>query len=126
MRIKRIIPLGSLVFLSWFVLFSCAEKADENKPISKIKTEVEKMDTSQLKSMAKKYKDAILAKRKDVEKIAAELKEIPITEMLSEKAKLLKADMERLNKSAAAMMDRFQIYFQKLKEKGGDISGMEL
>jgi len=70
------------------------------------------------------YKKAIEAKEGDVEKLAAKLKDIPVTEMLGEKAKSLKVDMERLQQSVSALQERFQIYYDKLKEKGGDVSGL--
>jgi hypothetical protein len=31
-----------------------------------------------------------------------------------------------LNKSVSALKDRFQVYYDKLKEKGGDISGLNI
>ena len=70
--------------------------------------------------------DAIMAKKGDVDKLTAKLKEIPVTEMLGGEAKELKADLETLGKSLSALKDRFQVYYDKLKEKGGDLSGLEM
>jgi len=70
------------------------------------------------------YKKAIVAKEGDVEKLAAQLKEIPVAEMLGEEAKGVKADMEKLQQSVSALQERFQIYYDTLKEKGGDVSGL--
>ena len=106
------------------LLQACGKKADENKPVSQMQAEAEKMDANKLKSMAMAYQDAIVAKKADVEKLAAKLKEIPLTEMLGEKAKQLKADIENVNKSISSLKERFQIYYNKLKEKGGDLSGL--
>ena len=106
------------------LLPACGKKADENKPVSQAQAEAEKMDVNKLKSMAMAYQDAITAKKADVEKLAAKLKEIPLTEMLGEKAKQFQADIENVNKSISALKERFQIYYNKLKEKGGDLSGL--
>ena len=102
------------------------KKADENKPISEVKTEAEKMDAGQLRDMAVTYKEAIVAKKSEVENIAAKLKEIPVTEMLGEQAKQLKANIDNLTKSVDALKERFDVYYTKLKEMSGDSSGLEI
>jgi uncharacterized lipoprotein YehR (DUF1307 family) len=101
-------------------------KADEAKPVSEVKTEAEKMDTGQLRALAVTYKEAIVAKKAEVEKVAAQLKEIPVTEVLGEKAKQLKTNIDSLTKSIDALKERFDVYYAKLKEKSGDLSGLEL
>jgi hypothetical protein len=108
------------------VLFGCGKKADESKPISEVEAEAEQMDVGELRAMAMKYKDAIAAKEPEIKKLADKLKEIPITEMMGEDAKELQAEMKELNKSVSALKDRFQIYYNKLKEEGGDLSGLQL
>jgi len=126
MVVTRNIILYSLLVMGLSALFGCGKKADENKPIAEVKAEAEQMNTKELRAMALAYKEAIMAKRKDVDKLAASLKEIPVTEMLDEKAKKLKADSNSLNKSISALTERFRIYYNKLKEKGGDVSGLKL
>jgi len=116
-----------LLVLWAFTIAGCGgKKADETKPISEVKTEAEKMDAGQLRSMAMTYKEAIVAKTDEVEKIAAKLKEIPVTELLGEKAKQLKTDIDSLTKSIDALKIRFDVYYAKLKEKSGDLSGLQL
>jgi Fe2+ transport system protein B len=101
-------------------------KADENKPVSEVKTEAETMDTGQLRAMALTYKETIAAKKGELEKLAAQLKEIPVTELLGEKAKQLKTNVDSLTKSIDALKQRFDVYYAKLKEKSGDLSGLQL
>jgi ATP-dependent Clp protease ATP-binding subunit ClpA len=115
-----------MLTMSVLFLFGCGKKADENKPISEVKAEAEKMSAADLKAIAMKYKDAIEAKKADVEKITAKLKEIPVTQMLGEQAKQLKGDIDNLNKSVTALRERFQIYYDQLKTKGGDLSGLQI
>lgn len=115
-----------LLVLCSLTLFGCGKKADESRPVSEVKAEAEKMDVEQLRSMALKYKDAIMSKQDEIAKIGAELKKIPVAEMLGNEAKGLKADIESLTKSVSALKERFQVYYDKIKEKGGDLSDLKL
>ncbi len=101
-------------------------KADENVPVTEVKTEADKMDVSQLRAAALTYKEAIVAKKAELDKLAAQLKEIPVTDLLGEKAKQLKTDVDNLTKSVDALKERFDVYYAKLKEKSGDLSGLQL
>jgi len=101
-------------------------KADESTPVSEVKTEAETMDTAQLRAAALAYKETIVAKKAELEKLAAQLKEIPVTDLLGEKSKQLKTDAGNLTKSIDALKERFGVYYAKLKEKSGDLSGLEL
>ncbi len=118
--------LCCLIALCLFAILGCGKKADENKPISEVKAEAEKMDTDGLRAMAMVYQKAITAKNSEVEKLTAKLKDIPVTEMLGDEAKELKADVDNLNKSISALKERFEVYYQKLKEQGGDLSGLQV
>ena len=106
------------------VLFGCGKKADESKPISEVKAEAEQMDVDELKAMVIKYKNAIFAKEPEIRKLTDQLKEIPVAKMLGPEAKEIKAELEALNKSVSALNKRFAVYYNKLKEKGGDLSGL--
>ena len=126
MKIVRNAVICCLIALCLFAILGCGKKADENKPISEVKAEAEKMDTDGLRAMAMSYKEALAAKSGDLEKLTAKLKDIPVTEMLGEEAKNLKADMVNLEKSISALKERFEVYYQKLKDAGGDLSGLQL
>jgi molecular chaperone GrpE (heat shock protein) len=124
MKIVRNAILCCLLALCPFAILGCGKKADEDKPLSEAKAEAEKMDTDGLRAMAMAYKEAIEAKKGEVEKLTAKLKDIPVTETLCEEVKKLKADIENLNKSISALKERFEVYYQKLKAEGGDFSGL--
>ena len=126
MKTVKLITFYCSLTLCALALVGCGKKADENKPVSEVKAEAEKMSAEKLRDMALAYKDAIEAKRGDVEKITAKLKEIPVTQMLGDEAKGLKADIDDLNKSVSALKKRFNVYYSKLKEKGGDLSGLKI
>jgi uncharacterized lipoprotein YehR (DUF1307 family) len=107
-------------------LAGCGKKADENKPIAEVQAEADKLNVEQLKTKAIEYKDAIVAKKAEIEKVAAKLKEIPVTEQLGAEAKTLQTEIANLNKSVTALTERFQVYYNKLKEMGGDVAGLEI
>lgn len=108
-------------------LGGCGKKADDTeKPIADVQAEADQMDVEQLKAKAMEYKDAIMAKKAEIEKVAAKLKDIPLTEQLGTEAKALQNDIADLNKAISNLSERFQIYYSKLQEKGGDVSGLEL
>lgn len=122
----RSVTIYCLVCLLILSMAGCGKKADEDKPIGEVKAEADKMSIDELRDIALKYKDAILAKQSEIDKVMAQLKEIPITKTLGEEAKGLKADIENLTKSTNALKERFQIYYNKLKEQGGDVSGLKI
>jgi hypothetical protein len=126
MKIVRNAVICCLIALCLFAILGCGKKADENKPISEVKAEAEKMDTDGLRAMAMSYKEALTAKKSEVDKLAAKIKDIPVAEMLGQEAKDLKADLANLEKSASAIQERFKVYYDKLKGKGGDLSGLEI
>jgi len=51
----------------------CGKKADEDKPIGEVKAEADKMSIDELRDIALKYKDAILAKQSEIDKVVAHI-----------------------------------------------------
>ena len=68
----------------------------------------------------------IMAKQKEAAKLAEEIKAIPVSEALGEKTKELKAKVEKLEKDLKPLAEHFEAYLAELKEKKGDVSGLEL
>src|SRR4030042_429828 len=101
MKTKMTTFLWGLLGVCLLVIIGCGKKADENKPISEVKAEAEKMSTADLRTTAMSYKGAVEAKGKEVEKLAAKLKEIPVAEMLGKEAKALKTEMKNISKSVS-------------------------
>jgi len=126
MKTVRDVTFYFLLVLCSLVLLGCGKKADEDKPLSEVRTEAEQMSVEKLRSMAMKYKEAIVAKSGELEKVMGELKDIPIAEKLGTEAKELTTEIENLSKSVSALKERFEVYYQKLKDKGGDLSGLEI
>jgi uncharacterized lipoprotein YehR (DUF1307 family) len=130
MKQLKTITLYCMVALLAVSLIGCGGggggKVDETKPLDEVKAEAEKMNAVKLEAMATKYKEAIMAKQKDIEKVMAKIKDIPVLEQAGEEAKGLQADLLELNKSLQNLKARFQVYYNKLAEKGGDTSDLEL
>ena len=108
-------------------LLGCGKKAaDETKPVSEVKAEAEKMSVADLRAMAETYRDKIMAKKGELDTLVKKLADIPLAEKLGEEAKAIQADMGDLSKAIQALTERFKVYYDKLKEKGGDLSGLEI
>ena len=115
-----------LLVLCILAVAGCGKKADENKPLSEVTAEAEKMNADQLRAMAVKYKEAITAKKEEIEKVAGKLKDISITEKLGAEAKELTTEIGNLTKSVSSLKERFEVYYKKLKEVGGDLSDLKV
>jgi hypothetical protein len=128
MKTVKLVTILCLLAVWALAIGGCGggKKADASKPISEVKAEAEKMDAGQLRNMAMTYKEAIEARKADMDKVAAKLREIPITKMKGDKAEQLRKEIETLTTSISALTERFEVYYNKLKEKGGNLSGLEL
>lgn len=144
MKFEKRNVVSCLLIFSLFLAVGCGKKPEEGtppstpapqtqavgvnieKPVPEVQAEAKTMSVDSLKATALKYKEAILAKQGEVEKLAAKIKEIPITEALGQEAKTLKTDLQNVETSLKALKDRFQVYYDTLKEKGGDVSGLTL
>ena len=120
------VVLGCLLITCTLVVLGCGKKADESKPISEVKAEAEKMSADDLQAAAESYMDAALAKKGEIEKLTAKLKEIPIAQMAGDEAKKIKTEVDAVTKSLSALKERFQVYYDKLKEKGIDVSALKI
>lgn len=97
---------------------------DMAKPISEVQAQAEGMSVESLKATVFKYRDAIVAKQADLDNLTAKIKDIPVTQALSQEATTLKTDLQNLQTSVSALKQRFQVYYSTLKKKGGDVSGL--
>jgi hypothetical protein len=94
--------------------------------VADVQAEAGKMNVDQLKAKAIEYKNLIVAKKATIETLAAKLKAIPLTQQMSPEAKGLQTDIAAMNKSVSALTERFNVYYNKLKIMGGDVSSLQL
>jgi ABC-type transporter Mla subunit MlaD len=125
MLIVSLLVAGSLALTGCGKSDSASQEVDETRPIAQVKADAAQMDVQQLRSVAMKYKEALTAKNVEIKKLVDSLAKVPLTEKLGEEAQAITADIENLKKSANALMERFQVYYDAVKAKGGELKGLE-
>jgi hypothetical protein len=118
-------PAESAVADTAAAVSSAAVEVSDSKPIADVKAEAEKLDVAKLREIALAYKDAMMAKDGELKKLAEQLKAIPLAEKMGAEAKGLQSDMAAATASVSALLERFNIYYNKLQAMGGDVSGLE-
>ena len=137
MKAVKNFTLLSLLILGSLVILGCSEKkqepapptgvsVEENKPLSEVKAEADKMTVEQLRAAALKYKAIIETKTAEADKLAKDLMKAALADKSETEVKQLNARMAEINKSAEALAERFEVYYKKLEEKGGDMSGLKM
>ena len=96
---------------------SSSTAIDENKPIDQVAADAAKMGKAELQTMVTKYEAAIAEKGKELEALQAKVKEIPITEMMGDKAKALKNDVSKITASMSKLKDQMAAYAKELAAK---------
>ncbi len=100
------------------VLAGCGGSGiDENKPVNQIAADANKMSQAELQKMVSKYEAAIAEKGKEIEALTAKVKEIPLTELMGDKAKALKGDISKVTTSLGKLKDQMAVYAKELAAK---------
>ncbi len=122
----------SLLVVCCLVVFGCGKKegagddtSTENKSASKLEADAGKMDADQLRAAALKCKASIDANIAKSGKMAQDLMKALGADKTDEKTKLTEQIAE-LEKSTEALVQQLNVYVAKLKEKGGDVSGLDI
>jgi chromosome segregation ATPase len=129
MKTQKLLAIVTVMIITAVAITGCGKGGggvDENKPLSQIKAEIEKLDVEQIKKTAMKYKDTIMDKQGDIDDILAKIKDIPLTEALGKQAKELKNEMTNLKDSLSALKERFNLYYDKAKELKADVSELAI
>lgn len=101
------------------MLAGCGNGVDENKTPEQIKAEVAKLDAAAIQKQIDAYKKAIEEKTQELAKVTDKIKEIPLTEQLSDNAKKLQGEAANITKSLSKLKDNLEAYVDGLKEKSG-------
>ncbi len=107
-------------------LTGCAKKADTGKPVDQIKTEVQTMSVNDLEAFAKAYAGEIMSKKTELGKIGDEIKALTVSDLMGDKAKHIKDNLSAISGEVGALTVRYQVYADKFREKGGDVSRIQL
>ncbi len=126
MKIMKHATVWSFLILISLADLGCSKKEEEAEAPEpsfyvKVKTEAEQKEPNELKTEAMKYQEEIAALQLELEKLKTKLQTVPFEEILEEDAKRL----EELNKSISTLKKRYDIYFQELREKGEDTTGLQ-
>lgn len=114
---KKAIKVCVPVILTCMLIAGCGGGVSEDKPIAEVKTEAQGMTLEQLKAVVSKYQKAIESKKTEIEALTAQIKKIPVAQMLGEEAKKLKGDIDSITSSVRALTERLNIYAQELRRK---------
>ena len=117
-----------LCLLAAFVLVAagCGKKADENKSIRQVQAEASKMSIDQLRAAALECKNALMAKKGELSKLEEKVKMLTSDKIISGEGQKLTTDIQSAGKSIVDLTGQLEIYVDKIKEKGGDVSGLNL
>lgn len=99
---------------------------DLTASISDLKAAAAKMDLPTLEKTAKQYLDQITAKKGELTKLMDKFSAIPLTQKMGDEAKTLQGDISKLTESISDLTQRFQVYVDAIKAKGGDISNFTM
>lgn len=91
--------------------------ADLKQSVDDLKQKAATFDTTQLQAYVEKYTEMIRDKKDQLEAETAKLKEIPVTEMMGEKAKAIKEQLAQYTDELAALKDRSAVYIDQLKAR---------
>ncbi|MCX5634660.1 MAG: hypothetical protein NTW55_02300 [Planctomycetota bacterium] len=81
------------------------------------------MSVDQLRAAALEYKNALTAKKGELSKLEEKVKMLTSDKIVSGEGQKLTTDIQRLSQSVADLSERLKICVDKIKEKGGDVSG---
>lgn len=125
-KMKRIFASLMVVMMVGLLVVGCGKKADPNKPIEQIQSEVEKMSTGDLQSYAKAYVNAIDKKKAELMKVGEKLKAVPLKDLFSQAANDLRKQSGLVSKEISELTQRYGVYAKKYAEKGGDLAKIKL
>ena len=114
---KKICMIAICAIITALMVSGCGSSLSEDKPIVEVKQEAQTMDVGQLKTIVEKYQKAIEAKKPELQKLQAKLKEIPITEIMGKDAVSIKGEITALSSSIKALTDRMKVYQSALSQK---------
>lgn len=118
------------VFLATVVLglalgcSGCAKQADPNRPLDQIQKEVETMSVQDLEKNAQTYAEALKVQKAELDKIKAKMVTLPVDKIFSNN--FMTNKISKIGRKAEALFERYLVYVVKLREKGADLSRVQL
>jgi len=99
---------------------------DLNQSVEEIKEKVAGFDKTQVLAYVDQYKAVLLEKKDQLADLTGQLKSLPVTEMMGQKATALKSQISQYGDEFLGLKERYSVYLQKLEEFGVDLSSYTL
>ncbi|MBE0537445.1 MAG: hypothetical protein IH624_17415 [Phycisphaerae bacterium] len=101
-------------------------QADQSSSLPEISARAKEMAAENLRKMAEKYRDVIAANQQKLKELTEKFIAIPVLEKNSPEADTLKATIDQIYQGLDPLKQRFEVYYNALKEKAGNLKGLEL
>ena len=99
---------------------------DLNQSVEAIKEKVAEFDKTQLLAYVDQYKTLLLENKDQIAAMTEQVKALPMTELMGDKAKALKSQLAQYTDQFNALKERYTVYLDKLQEYGVDLSAYTL
>lgn len=118
--------LAALIVMASITIFTgCGESPrkgsdsgiDLNTPVARLEEEASNMGLSELKGKAAAYQAAVTEKSKELLASEKELKDLPLSEMIGEKADTLKTKVSKVGEELKQLKQRLGIYEAQITKK---------
>ena len=101
-------------------------QADQNSTIPEITARAKEMAVENLRKMAEKYRDALAANQQKLKDLTEKFIAVPDAEKDTAPVENLKATIDLIYQGLGPLKERFQVYYNALKEKTGDLTGLDI
>ncbi len=109
-------------------VFSIAEQfqADQGKSTLDVTAGAKEMAVENLRKMAEKYRDVIAEKQQQLKEMTQKYIDLPEAERKTGEGQMLKAGVDEIIKGIDTLKERFGVYYNALKEKAGNLTGLDI
>ncbi|MCK5339331.1 MAG: hypothetical protein KAJ50_10980 [Bacteroidales bacterium] len=100
--------------------------AELNQSVESVKANVASYTEPEALAHADRYKEIILEKKVQLAALTQKAKSLSMTDLFSEKGKALKTEISKYTSQLAGLKARYEVYLDKLKAFGVDLSTYSL
>jgi len=101
-------------------------ETDSGRSIPEITADAKEMAVENLRRMAEKYRDVIAEKQQQLKEMTQKYIDLPDAERITAEGHKLKAGINEIKKGVDLLKERFTVYYNALKEKGGNLVGLDI
>ncbi len=109
-------------------VFSIVEQfnADQGKSVPDITAGAKEMAVENLRKMAEKYRDVIAEKQQQLKEMTQRYIDLPDVKRKTGEGQILKEGVDEIIKGIDTLKERFGVYYNALKEKAGNLTGLDI